>query len=133
MLWFIACFVDRLQLTRLQALSSPSGFPGLHKHCQCHIKTLQLPPLYTFPFTLAGTRLSQITPDIPLQPFHHACTLFFTVYIWPSFNSKPIISPPMLLLRLFHRFLLTVTVNSIGMFLTFAHIIILSSIISVLH
>ena len=34
--------------------------------------------LYTFPFTLAGTRLSQITPDILLQPFHPACTLFFT-------------------------------------------------------
>ena len=34
--------------------------------------------LYTFPFTLADTRLSQITPDILLQPFHPACTLFFT-------------------------------------------------------
>ena len=34
--------------------------------------------LYTFPFTLAGTLLSQITPDILLQPFHPACTLFFT-------------------------------------------------------
>ena len=34
--------------------------------------------LYTFPFTLAGTRLSQITPDILLHPFHHACTLLFT-------------------------------------------------------
>ena len=31
--------------------------------------------LYTFPFTLADTRLSQITPDILLQPFHPACTL----------------------------------------------------------
>ena len=34
--------------------------------------------LYTFPFTLAGTRLSQITPDILLHPFHPTCTLFFT-------------------------------------------------------
>ena len=34
--------------------------------------------LYTFPFILAGTRLSQITPDILLHPFHPACTLFFT-------------------------------------------------------
>ena len=34
--------------------------------------------MYTFPFTLAGTRLSQITPDILLQPFHPACTLFFS-------------------------------------------------------
>ena len=34
--------------------------------------------LYTFPFTLAGTLLSQITPDILLHPFHPACTLFFT-------------------------------------------------------
>ena len=37
--------------------------------------------LYTFPFTLAGTRLSQITPDILLQPFHPACTLFFTTLL----------------------------------------------------
>ena len=30
--------------------------------------------LYTFPFTLAGIRLSQITPDILLHPFHpHSC------------------------------------------------------------
>ena len=34
--------------------------------------------LYTFPFTLAGTRLSQMTPGILLHPFHPACTLFFT-------------------------------------------------------
>ena len=34
--------------------------------------------LHTFTFTLAGTRLSQITPDILLHPFHPACTLFFT-------------------------------------------------------
>ena len=34
--------------------------------------------LYTFPFTLAGTLLSQITPDIILHPFHPACNLFFT-------------------------------------------------------
>ena len=34
--------------------------------------------LYTFPFTLAGNLLSQITPDTLLHPFHHACTLFFT-------------------------------------------------------
>ena len=34
--------------------------------------------LYSFPFTLAGNLLSQITPDIFLHPFHPACTLFFT-------------------------------------------------------
>ena len=34
--------------------------------------------LYTFPFTLAGNLLSQITHDTFLQPFHPACTLFFT-------------------------------------------------------
>ena len=34
--------------------------------------------LYTFPFTLAGNLLSQITPDTLLHPFHPACTLFFT-------------------------------------------------------
>ena len=39
--------------------------------------------LYTFPFTLADTRLSQIIPDIFLQPFHPACTLFFTSLLHP--------------------------------------------------
>ena len=34
--------------------------------------------LYTFPFTLAGNLLSQITPDTFLHPFYPACTLFFT-------------------------------------------------------
>ena len=34
--------------------------------------------LYTFPFTLAGNLLPQITPDTLLHPFHPACTLFFT-------------------------------------------------------
>ena len=34
--------------------------------------------LYTFPFTLAGNPLSQITPDTFLHSFHSACTLFFT-------------------------------------------------------
>ena len=34
--------------------------------------------LYTFPFTLAGSLLSQITPDTLLYSFHPACTLFFT-------------------------------------------------------
>ena len=34
--------------------------------------------LYTFPFTLAGNLLSQITPDTFLHPFHRVCTLFFT-------------------------------------------------------
>ena len=34
--------------------------------------------LYTFPFTLAGNLLSQITPDTLLHPFHLTCTLFFT-------------------------------------------------------
>ena len=33
--------------------------------------------LYTFPFTLAGNLLLQITPDTLLHPFHPACTLFF--------------------------------------------------------
>ena len=34
--------------------------------------------LYTFPFTLAGNLLSQITLDAFLYPFHPACTLLFT-------------------------------------------------------
>ena len=34
--------------------------------------------LYTFPFTLTGNLLSQITSDTFLHPFHPACTLFFT-------------------------------------------------------
>ena len=34
--------------------------------------------LYTFPFTVAGNLLSQITPDTFLHPFHPACTVFFT-------------------------------------------------------
>ena len=34
--------------------------------------------LYTFPFSLAGNLLSQITSNTLLHPFHPACTLFFT-------------------------------------------------------
>ena len=34
--------------------------------------------LYTFPFTLAGNLLSQITPDTFLYLFHPACTFLFT-------------------------------------------------------
>ena len=34
--------------------------------------------LYTFPFTLAGNLLSQITPDSFLHPFHPGYTHFFT-------------------------------------------------------
>ena len=34
--------------------------------------------LYTFPFTLAGNLLPQITFDTFLHPFHPACTLLFT-------------------------------------------------------
>ena len=34
--------------------------------------------LNTFPFTLGGNLLSQITPDTFLHPFHPACSLFFT-------------------------------------------------------
>ena len=34
--------------------------------------------LYTFPFTLAGNLLLQITPDTFLHSFHPACPLFFT-------------------------------------------------------
>ena len=34
--------------------------------------------LYTFPFTLAGNLLLQITPDTLLHPFNPARTLFFT-------------------------------------------------------
>ena len=34
--------------------------------------------LYTFPFTVAGNFLSQITPGTFLYPFHFSCTLFFT-------------------------------------------------------
>ena len=34
--------------------------------------------LYTFPFTLAGNLLSQITPDTFLHPLHPNCALLFT-------------------------------------------------------
>ena len=34
--------------------------------------------LYTFPFTLAGNLLSQITPDTFFHPFHPTCALFST-------------------------------------------------------
>ena len=53
-------------LSRFLTVSNPYNIAGL------------TPTLYTFPFTLAGTLLSQITPDILLHPFHTACTLFFT-------------------------------------------------------
>ena len=42
--------------------------------------------LYTFPFTLAGNLLSQITPDIFLHPFHPAYTLFFTSLSQPPLS-----------------------------------------------
>ena len=43
----------------------------------CNIGSLTA-TLYTFPFTVKCTRLSQLTHDILLHPFHHACTLFLT-------------------------------------------------------
>ena len=46
-------------------VSSPYTIPGLTTE------------LYTFPFTLAGNLLSQITRDTLLHPFHFACTLLF--------------------------------------------------------
>ena len=42
--------------------------------------------LYTFPFTLAGHLLSQITPDTFLHLFHPACTLFFNSLSQPSLS-----------------------------------------------
>ena len=42
--------------------------------------------LCTFPFTLAGNLLSQITPDTLLHPFHPACTLFFTSLSQPPLS-----------------------------------------------
>ena len=42
--------------------------------------------LYTFPFTLAGNLLSQITPDTLLHLFHPACTLFFTSLSQPPLS-----------------------------------------------
>ena len=42
--------------------------------------------LYSFPFTLAGNLLSQITPDTLLHPFHPACTLFFTSLSQPPLS-----------------------------------------------
>ena len=39
--------------------------------------------LYTFPFTLAGNLLLQITLNTLLHPFHPACTLFFTTLSQP--------------------------------------------------
>ena len=41
--------------------------------------------LYTFPFTLAGNLLSQITPDTFFHPFYPACTLLFTSLSQPPF------------------------------------------------
>ena len=65
--------------------------PPSHQLCHLHLRFLSFrqghrlqsvagitATLYTFHFTLTGTRLSQITPDILLHPFHPACTLFFT-------------------------------------------------------
>ena len=42
--------------------------------------------LYTFPFTLVGNLLSQITPDTFLHPFHPAYTLFFTSLSQPPLS-----------------------------------------------
>ena len=42
--------------------------------------------LYTFPFTLAGDLLLQITADAFLHPFHPACHLFFTSLSQPSLS-----------------------------------------------
>ena len=42
--------------------------------------------LYTFPFTLAGNLLSQITPDTLLHLFHPACILFFTSLSQPPLS-----------------------------------------------
>ena len=43
-----------------------------------HNITGSIATLCSFPFTLAGTRPSQMNPDILLQPFSPVCTLFFT-------------------------------------------------------
>ena len=42
--------------------------------------------LYTFPFTLPGNLLSEITPDTLLHPFHPSCTLFFTSLSQPPLS-----------------------------------------------
>ena len=42
--------------------------------------------LYTFPFTLAGNILSQITFDTLLHPFYPSCTLFFTSLSQPPLS-----------------------------------------------
>ena len=42
--------------------------------------------LFTFPFTLGGNLLSQITPDTLLHPFYPACTLFFTSLLQPPLS-----------------------------------------------
>ena len=65
------------------AVSSPYTIAGLTTE------------LYTFPFTLAGNLLSQITPNTLLHPFHHACTLFF-ISLLQLFRS------PVLDLAFFH-------------------------------
>ena len=44
--------------------------------------------LYTFPFTLAGNLLSQITPDTFLHPFYPACTLFFISLSQPPLSCS---------------------------------------------
>ena len=59
--------------------------------------------LHTFPFTLAGNLLSQITPDTLLHPFHPACTLFFTSLLQPplSCTDDPKYVIPLLLALLY--------------------------------
>ena len=63
--------------------------------------------LYTFPFTLAGNLLSQITPDAFLHPFHPACTLFFTSLSQPPLSytvDSKYLKIPLLLALLYPPF-----------------------------
>ena len=62
--------------------------------------------LYTFPFTLPGTLLSQITHDILLHPFHPACTLFHTLHYFEQLspgNWNHPLSPPLLAFSLLSK------------------------------
>ena len=66
-----ATFISFTYIFVTATISSPYTIAGLTTE------------LYTFPFTLVGNLLSQITPNTFLHPFHPACTLFFTFLSQP--------------------------------------------------
>ena len=65
-IFFSATFISSTCFFVTATVSSPYTIAGLTTE------------LYTFPFTVAGNFLSQITPDTFFHPFHPCCTLLFT-------------------------------------------------------